>query len=162
VEPNREIIEDLMCRYGYEEEAEIAYHIREARNRLFELLRAEAEAGSGAFRRFYEETFIQSSVLPHFTALSNLLARRVLARQFPEGWGFRPPRGGRIGGEAHRAAGTDPGGRRVAGPVRLLAGRRDHLVRGQLPHRGHQYNPPLDGLATIVTMRPKRVPFPSG
>jgi hypothetical protein len=91
VEPNREIIEDLMCRYGYEEEAEIAYHIREARNRLFELLRAEAEAGSGAFRRFYEETFIQSSVLPHFTALSNLLARRVLARQFPEGWGFRPP-----------------------------------------------------------------------
>jgi hypothetical protein len=92
VESNREIIEDLMRRYGYEEEAEIAYHLREARTRLFELLRAEAEAGAGGFRRFYEETFIQSSVLPHFTALSNLLATRVLARQFPEGWGFSPPR----------------------------------------------------------------------
>jgi hypothetical protein len=101
LEPNREIIEDLMRRYGYEEkEAEIAYHLREARTRLFELLRAEAkaeaeaeaEAGVGGFRRFYEETFIQSSVLPHFTALSSLLATRVLARQFPEGWGFRPPR----------------------------------------------------------------------
>jgi hypothetical protein len=92
--PNREIIEDLMRRYGYEEEAEIAYHLREARTRLFELLRAEAkaEAGVGGFRRFYEETFIQSSVLPHFTALNSLLATRVLARQFPEGWGFRPPR----------------------------------------------------------------------
>jgi hypothetical protein len=89
VEPNREIIEDMMRRYGYEEEAEIAYHLSEARTRLFELLRAEAEAeaeaGAGGFRRFYEETFIQSSVLPHFTALSSLLARRVLARQFPEG-----------------------------------------------------------------------------
>jgi hypothetical protein len=94
VEPNREIIEYLMRRYGYEEEeAEIAYHLSEARTRLFELLQAEAEAEAGArgFRRFYEETFIQSSVLPHFTALSSLLARRVLARQFPEGWGFRPP-----------------------------------------------------------------------
>jgi hypothetical protein len=47
VESNREIIEDLMRRYGYEEEAEIAYHLREARTRLFELLRAEAEAGAG-------------------------------------------------------------------------------------------------------------------
>jgi hypothetical protein len=45
VEPNREIVEDLMRRYGYEEEeAEIAHHLREARNLLFELLRAEAEA----------------------------------------------------------------------------------------------------------------------
>jgi hypothetical protein len=92
VEPNREIVEDLMRRYGYEEEAEIAHHLREARNRLLELLRAEAEAEPGTFRRLYEETFIQSSVLPHFTALSNLLATRVLARQFPEGWGYRPPR----------------------------------------------------------------------
>jgi hypothetical protein len=97
VEPNREIVEDLMRRYGYEEEeAEIAHYLREARNRLLELLRAEAEAEAeaepGTFRRLYEETFIQSSVLPHFTALSNLLATRVLARQFPEGWGYRPPR----------------------------------------------------------------------
>jgi hypothetical protein len=103
VEPDREIIEDLMRRYRYEEEeAVIAYHLREARTRLFELLRAEAraeaeaeaeaEAGVRGFRRLYEETFIQSNVIPHFSALSNLLATRVLARQFPEGWGFQPPR----------------------------------------------------------------------
>jgi hypothetical protein len=94
VEPDREIIEDLMRRYRYEEEAVIAYHLREARTRLFELLRAEAEAeaGVGGFRRLYEETFIQSNVIPHFSALSNLLATRVLARQFPESWGFQPPR----------------------------------------------------------------------
>jgi hypothetical protein len=97
VEPDRENIEDLMHRYGYEEEeAEIAYHLREARSRLFELLRAEAraeaEAVPGGFPRVYEEMFILSNVIPHFNGLSNLLATRVLARQFPEGWGFQPPR----------------------------------------------------------------------
>ena len=89
-----------MRRYRYEEEAVIAYHLREARTRLFELLRAEAraeadaevEAGVGGFRRLYEETFIQSNIISHFSALSNLLATRVLARQFPEGWSFQPPR----------------------------------------------------------------------
>ena len=34
MEPDREIIEDLMRRYRYEEEAVIAYHLREARTRL--------------------------------------------------------------------------------------------------------------------------------
>jgi uncharacterized protein YdiU (UPF0061 family) len=96
VEPNRERIEDLMHRYRYEEaEAEIHYHLSEARTRLTALLRAEAEAEAqaeaeaeaGGFRRLYEETFIQSNVLPHFAALGSLLAQRVLARKFPEGWG---------------------------------------------------------------------------
>ena len=96
MEPDREIIEDLMRRYRYEEEeAVIAHHLREARTRLFELLRAEAraeaEAEAGGFPRLYQETFILSNVIPHFTALSNLLATRVLARQFPEGWGSQPP-----------------------------------------------------------------------
>ena len=136
MEPNREIVEDLMRRYGYEEEeAEIAHHLREARNLLFELLRAEAEAEAepGTFRRLYEETFIQSSVLPHFTALSNLLATRVLARQFPEGWGFRPPRGGRRIVEQL----TELLERILAGGGRLIlwgfsASRSGHLARGQL------------------------------
>jgi hypothetical protein len=102
VEPNREIIEDLMRRYRYEEEAEIAYHLREARRRLFELLRAEAEAeaeaGIGGFRRFYEETFIQSSVLPHFTALSNFACQKGAGAASPRRLGLPPPpRGGRIG-----------------------------------------------------------------
>jgi hypothetical protein len=101
VEPDREIIEDLMHRYRYEEEeAVVAYHLREARNHLLELLRkearaeaeAEAEAEIGGFRRTYEEMFILSNVMPHFSALSNLLATRVLAREIPEGWGPRPPR----------------------------------------------------------------------
>src|SRR3712207_4342243 len=66
-----------------------------ARARLTALLRAEDEAEAQAeadaeaedFRRLYEETFIQSSVLPHFAALGSLLAQRLLARKFPEGWG---------------------------------------------------------------------------
>ena len=95
MEPNRERIEDLMRRYGYEEdEAEIAYHLIEARKRLFALLRAEAEAeaGAGGWRQVYEETFIQSNVLPHFAALGGLLQKRVLARHYPEGWGSQPSR----------------------------------------------------------------------
>ena len=97
MEPSREIIEDLTHRYRYEEqEAVVAYHLREARTHLLEMLRAEAraeaEAEIGGYRRTYEEMFILSRVDPHFSALSNLLATRVLAREIPEGWGPQPPR----------------------------------------------------------------------
>jgi hypothetical protein len=90
VEPNRENVEDLMRRYGYEEEeeAEIAYHLREARNRIFELERADAEAGG--FGKLYTEVSLLRSMIPHFDALSYVLAQRVVARHYPEVWGSRP------------------------------------------------------------------------
>jgi hypothetical protein len=90
VEPSREEIQDWQQRYGYEEkEAEVAYHLREARAGISQLIQAdvEAEAGPGSFPATYASMKIQSAVLPHFDALFNLLGRRVLARQFPEGWG---------------------------------------------------------------------------
>jgi hypothetical protein len=91
VEPNREEIEDWKRRYGYEEkEAEAAYHLREARNRILELYQADVEAGAGSYPTIYSQMSLQSATVPHFDALFNLLARRVLARQFPEGWGYRP------------------------------------------------------------------------
>ena len=70
MEPNRENIEDLMRRYGYEEEeeAEIAYHLREARNRIFELERADAEAGG--FGKLYTEVSLLRSMIPHLDALA--------------------------------------------------------------------------------------------
>jgi hypothetical protein len=95
VEPGREQIEDLMRRYGYEEkEAETAYHLGEAQARIFEMYRAEAqaeaEAGTGGFPTLYAEMSLRSDIIPHFEALGSVLAKRVLARQFPEGWGYRP------------------------------------------------------------------------
>ena len=89
MEPNRERIEDFRRRYGYEEkEAEAAIHLREVRDRLTELYRAEGEAEG--VPRLRTTLFLQSNVDPHFSALSSLLAKRVLARHYPEGWGFRP------------------------------------------------------------------------
>ena len=82
MEPNRERIEDLMRRYGYEEEeAEIAYHLREARNRLFELERADAEAGG--FGKLYTEVSLLRSMIPHFDALSYLLAQNYMLKTAP-------------------------------------------------------------------------------
>ena len=87
-----------MPRYSYEEkEAEAAYHLRQARVRIGEMYRDEAAAeaaveeafGAAAFPRIYAQVFLMSSVIPHFDALEGLLARRVLARQYPEGWGRR-------------------------------------------------------------------------
>ncbi len=93
MEPNHESIQDLRQRYGYEEEeAEIAYHLREARNRLANMYRVEAaeEAEPMGLPRFRTEIFLQINVEPHFNALGSLLEKRVLARKFPEGWGSRP------------------------------------------------------------------------
>ena len=99
VEDNRGEIEAYMYRYGYDEkEAEAAYHLRQARIRTGEMYRDEAEArgtvdealGLPNFPTIYAQMDVMSSVTPHFDALENLLAWRVLARQYPEGWGGRP------------------------------------------------------------------------
>jgi hypothetical protein len=99
VEDDRGHIEDYMDRYGYDrKEAEAAYHLRQARIRIGEMYRDEAEArgaveeafGVVGFPRTHAQVFLMSSVIPHFDALENLLARKVLARQYPDGWGRRP------------------------------------------------------------------------
>jgi hypothetical protein len=99
VEDNHGEIEDYMHRYGYDrKEAEAAYHLNQARIRFGEMYVDEAEArgavdeafGLPGFPRIYAQMFLMSSVIPHFDALQNLLARNVLARQYPEGWGRRP------------------------------------------------------------------------
>ena len=91
MDPNHESIQDLRRSYGYEEEAEVAYHLREARNRFANMYRDEAaevaEAGPRGFPRFRTELFLQINMDPHINALGSLLEKRVLARQFPEGWG---------------------------------------------------------------------------
>jgi thioesterase domain-containing protein len=88
MEPSRERVEDFMRRYGYvEKEAEAAIYLREAWDRLTELEQADAEAANISQHAL---THQRSLVDQHFHALGGVLARRVLARQFPEGWGFRP------------------------------------------------------------------------
>ena len=99
MEDNRGDIEDYMQRYGYDEkEAEAAYHLRRARSLIGEMYTDEAGAEAliaevlgtaGGLPRTYAQIFLMSSVIPHFDALQNLLVRRSLARQYPEGWGRR-------------------------------------------------------------------------
>jgi hypothetical protein len=82
MEEDRERIEDLMRRYGFEEgEARAAYRLNLARD-AFEGL-YEDEPGSRAANAIYELVFVTS----HFKALNDYLARRVLERGYPEGWG---------------------------------------------------------------------------
>jgi hypothetical protein len=100
VEPPRERIEDLMRRYGYDEdEAEGAYYLREAWDRFtkmyqneadYEAVIGEALGTGGGFPRTWAQMFLMSNVHPHFQALSSLLAKRVLGRDYPEGWGPGP------------------------------------------------------------------------
>jgi hypothetical protein len=86
VEPSRETIEDLMQRYGYEEkEAEAAHHLRQAWDLIVEIY----EVRSGSLPAFTTGMFKVGFVDPHFYALFGLLGRKVLQRDYPEGWG--PP-----------------------------------------------------------------------
>jgi hypothetical protein len=94
VEPSeaREKIEDLKQRYGYEEqEAEIAYHLREAYERFTKLLSNDVSE-EGPLPEFSARLFMMSTVDPHFRALNSLLARGMLGRDYPEGWGSQPAR----------------------------------------------------------------------
>ena len=100
MEPDRETIEDLKDRYGYEEyEAEAAYYLREAWDRFIKMYKeeegAEQTEGSGPMAvlpKLYARMFLMSDVDPHFQALSSLLAKRVLGCDYPKGWGSPPTR----------------------------------------------------------------------
>jgi hypothetical protein len=70
----RERVEDIMRRYGFEEEEEAYahYHLEEARRR---------------FEKLYGCGVAMSPIIfPHFFALRAFLAHRVLGRDYPEGW----------------------------------------------------------------------------
>jgi hypothetical protein len=92
VEENRQQVEVLKHLYGLEEkEARAAYHLGLAEE-LFEEISKEASETSGFPRVRGIETWMHDEMDfgEHFHALRNQLARRVLQRDYPEGWGRRP------------------------------------------------------------------------
>jgi hypothetical protein len=102
MEDDRDHIEDLKQRYGYEEkEAQAVYHLREARMRFGEIYQDDAVAraafeqavGVEDFPKIYASLFLMNSVIPHFDALEGLLVKKALERQYPEGWGRRHQEG---------------------------------------------------------------------
>ena len=92
MEENQKQIEELMRHYGFEEkEARAAYHLGIAEE-LFEEISEEAYKTSGFPRVRGIEAWMHDEMDfgEHFHALRNQLARRVLGRDYPEGWGRRP------------------------------------------------------------------------
>ena len=92
MEENRKQLEDLMRLYGFEEkEARAAYHLGIAEE-LFEELSEETYDTRGVPRARGVEAWMHDEMDfgEHFHALRNQLARRVLRRDYPEGWGRRP------------------------------------------------------------------------
>jgi hypothetical protein len=92
VEQNDKRVDDLMRLYGFEEkEARAAYHLGIAEE-LFEEISKEAYETSGFPRVRGVEAWMHDEMDfgEHFHALRNQLARRVLQRDYPEGWGRRP------------------------------------------------------------------------
>lgn len=85
----REEIEEIMHRSGLtEEEARARYHLGEAFKAFREVGDTPAALGVEPMGPF---TWL-ATIAPHFEALQNVLARRVLERERPEGWG----RGGAV------------------------------------------------------------------
>jgi hypothetical protein len=86
MEENREAIEDLARRYGFDaKEARASYHLREA-GKLFEELHAEYVEELHAE---YDSPWVAATLgfRVHFAALSQELGMRVLRRNYPDGWG---------------------------------------------------------------------------
>ena len=88
MEEEQKRLENLMRLYGLEEkEARVAYHLG-----LAEELSEEAyrRGGFPAVRGVHTWMHDEMDFGEHFHALRNQLARRVLQRDYPEGWGTRP------------------------------------------------------------------------
>src|SRR3712207_7842629 len=91
MEENHKQLEGLMRLYGLEErEARAAYHLGIAEE-LFEEISEEAYKRRGVPRLQGVEGWMHDEMDfgEHFHALRNQLARRVLQRDYPEGWGRR-------------------------------------------------------------------------
>jgi hypothetical protein len=97
MEEDRQQLEDFVRLFGLEErEARAAYHLRIAEE-LFEGISEEAHRTSGypSVPGSPACTHDEIDFGEHFQALRNQLARRVLQRDYPEGWGRKPgPRAG--------------------------------------------------------------------
>jgi hypothetical protein len=92
VEEDHKRVEDLMRLYGFEQkEARAAYHLGIAEE-LFEEISEEAYQRGGFARVRGIQAWMHDEMDfgEHFHALRNQLARRVLQRDYPEGWGRRP------------------------------------------------------------------------
>jgi hypothetical protein len=92
VEEDHKRVEDLMRLYGFEEkEARAAYYLGIAEE-LFEEISEEAYQRGGFARVRGIQAWMHDEMDfgEHFHALRNQLARRVLQRDYPEGWGRRP------------------------------------------------------------------------
>ena len=91
-EEQKRLEEELMRLYGLEEkEARAAYHLGLAEE-LFEEISEDAyrRSGSPAVRGVHAWMHDEMDFGENFRALRNQLARRVLQRDYPEGWGVRP------------------------------------------------------------------------
>ncbi len=92
MEEEQKRLEELMRLYGLEEkEARAAYHLGLAEE-LFEEISEEAyrRGGFPTVRGVQAWMHDEMDFGEHFHALRNQLARRVLQRDYPEGWGMRP------------------------------------------------------------------------
>jgi hypothetical protein len=92
VEENHKQLEALMRLYGLEEkEARAAYHLGIAEE-LFKEISEEASERGGFPKDRGVEAWMHDEMDfgEHFQALRNQLARRVVQRDYPEGWGRRP------------------------------------------------------------------------
>jgi hypothetical protein len=88
VEEDHKRVEELMRLYGLEEkEARAAYHLGLAEE-LFE--EAYRRGGFPTVRGVQAWMHDEMEFGEHFHALRNQLARRVLQRDYPGGWGMRP------------------------------------------------------------------------
>ena len=96
-EEQKRLEEQLVRLFGLEEkEARAAYHLGLAEE-LFEEISEEAyrRGGFAAVRGVHGWMHDEMDFGEHFQALRNQLARRVLQRDYPEGWGRKPgPRPG--------------------------------------------------------------------
>jgi hypothetical protein len=92
MEEDRQQVEDLIRLFGLKEkEARAAYHLHIAEE-LFEEIAEEASKTSGfpSVRGIRAWMHDEMDFGEHFHALRNQLARRVLQRDYPEGWGRKP------------------------------------------------------------------------
>jgi len=84
VAEERPDVEGYISRFGLEEkEAQVAYHLDAAIDLLSELYESGPE---GTVEDEQAAGWFEANIMPHYTALWDRLARRVLARNYPNSW----------------------------------------------------------------------------
>jgi hypothetical protein len=90
----RQEIEDLRITHGFDDEQEaIAYwHLFEARRLMTRFAQANWERLDDRQEAVRFTARFKAQVVQHFDALAGVLGRRVLRRDYEEGWGREPSR----------------------------------------------------------------------